>query len=399
MRSVWWNRLTDRERAEIAELTGSPPATAPDLLVVGAGLVGLCTAWYAADRGLSVVVIDAGDALGEASGASFGGVWPNELGSMLDLPDDSPAAEAFQELAFSSRDLWGRLSVRPGFEIDWQVNGFLQVDAQRLQPTAEAFTERALNRGYSLAECDAEQVATLEPALAPCPHGGVRYPSEARLNPLKAGLALIRGIRQKGGRVVTHAAARSLQTNSVGDQLEVVVETPTAAITIRPKAVVAASGANLSWLGERANLVPVRPTTSEAVATGPVAPLLTSTIGGRFLVQQLRTGEVIAGGTTVEGRLDQPRPATIQEIIAATRQLIPALANVEFPSAWCGARSSTPDGQPILDLVPGTRRVWLAVGHHRAGILLATGTGRLLADWIADDQAPGIDAFRLARFS
>lgn len=397
MRSVWWNRLTDRERAEIAELTAAPSATAPDLLVVGAGLVGLCTAWYAADRGLSVVVIDAGDPLGEASGASFGGVWPNELGSMLGLPEESPTAAAFQELAFNSRDLWGRLSVRPGFEIDWQVNGFLQVDAQRLQPTAEAFAERAINCGYSLAVCDADQVATLEPALAPCPHGGVRYPSEARLNPLRAGLSLLRGIRQKGGRVVSHSAARGLRMD--GDQIEVTVETPSAAVDIRPKAVVVATGANLSWLGERANLVPIRATTSEAVASEPVAPLLTSTVGGRFLVQQLRTGEIIAGGTTVEGRLDQPRQEMAQEIIAATRKLIPALAETAFPHAWCGTRSTTPDGQPILDLLPGTSRVWLAVGHHRAGVLLATGTGRLLADWIADGTAPDDGAFRLGRFA
>lgn len=397
MRSVWWNRLSEAEQAELAELRTTVPSATPEVLVVGGGLVGLCTAWYCTDRGLSVLLIDAGDPVGEASGASFGGVWPNELGSTLNLPDESPTALEFQDLAFESRDLWGRLSVRPGFDIEWQVNGFLQVDPARLQPSTEAFAERALGQGYSLAACDSDQVATLEPALARCPAGGIRYPSEARFNPVKAAIALIRGIRQKGGQVLTHAAARGFC--AAKDNIEVTVETSSSAVKIVPRHLVVATGTGLSWLGERAQLIPVRPTTSEAVGTGPIAPLLTATIGGPFLVQQLRSGEIIAGGTTVEERLDHPRPEKTSEIIAAVRQLIPALATVDFPYAWCGTRSSTPDGLPIIDQLPGANRGWLAVGHHRGGILLATGTGKRIADAIADGKSLDGTAFKLSRFT
>jgi glycine/D-amino acid oxidase-like deaminating enzyme len=398
MRSVWWNHLTDSDRAELAAGGQTPLLEAPSVLVVGGGLVGLCAAYYAAEQGASVQVIEAGDLASDASGASFGGVWPNELGTALTIDAESPAAALFQELAFQSRDLWGRLSVRPGFDFDWQVNGFLHVHPDRFRPSASEFTDRGMELGYTLTAVDAEQVQRLEPALAPCPAGGVLFSSEARLNPVRAAISLARGIRQKGGRVTTQTVALRLETTPEG-VASVRVRTPNGTQTIHPKHLVVATGARLNWLGERSNLIPLQPFTSEAVATGPVPPLLKTTVGGRYLAMQLKSGEVIVGGTNVPGLLDAPRPEIIADMVAQARALIPALANVEFPVAWCAARPSTPDGLPILDRLPGCTNAWVATGHFRAGILLATGTGKFLADWIFRGQADlDLAPLSLARF-
>src|SRR5262245_17141150 len=98
--TVWLVSLTPDERAALDPGAADILRT-PDVLVVGAGLVGLATAYFLAERQMRVQVIDAGPVARGATGASAGGVWPNDQG-----PSHPPA---FQPLAFLSRDLWGRL--------------------------------------------------------------------------------------------------------------------------------------------------------------------------------------------------------------------------------------------------------------------------------------------------
>jgi len=55
--------------------------------------------------------------------------------------------------------------VRPGFDFDWRVPGFLLVDPERLHPSADAVVAQHLEQGFSLHAIDGEQVRLLEPAL------------------------------------------------------------------------------------------------------------------------------------------------------------------------------------------------------------------------------------------
>jgi glycine oxidase len=82
-----------------------------------------------------------------------------------------------------------------------------------------------------------------------------------------------------------------------------------------------------------------------------------------------------------------------ERLQAAAWDLIPKLKGVPFERAWCGVRSATADGLPVVDRVPGCENLWVATGHHRNGVLLAPITGLLLAQWltegaVADELAP-----------
>lgn len=357
-----------------------------DLLVVGAGLVGLATAWFAAERGMKVQVVDENDLAGGASGASFGGVWPNELGATL--PD------SFQELALVSRDLWGRLSVRPGMDFDWRVNGFVQVDHTRLSPSAEAFVDLQLERGWSLTAVDAEQLAKLVPGISTGLSEGVLYPSEAQLDPVKTALSLARGITRAGGRVRTGLRVESARL--AGGML---AEVTLSAETVRPANIVMATGWQLDWLGDNMPKLPLRAMGGQAVASDPVAPLLKPSLSGGVLVTQTRAGHVLVGASLVDGPLQSPDPETTSRLVAAARELFPPLSNVVFPHAWVGNRPATPDGLPVIDLLPGVDNAWVACGHHRAGVLLASGTGQQVAEWIATGKTSlDLTPYRADRF-
>src|SRR5260221_13484944 len=105
--SVWFSTLSPAERHELDGMGQSHLAKTPDVLVVGGGIIGLSVAYFLAEGGARVQLIEAGRIAAGASGANAGGIWPNDQGPLH--------AAGFQPFAFLSRDLWGRLSLRPDF--------------------------------------------------------------------------------------------------------------------------------------------------------------------------------------------------------------------------------------------------------------------------------------------
>jgi glycine oxidase len=384
---VWFATLSPAERAELAVGRGEIVHRAPDLLVVGGGIIGLATTFFAAERGLRVQLIEAGGLAGGATGASAGGIWPNDPG---------PAgAEALQPLAFESRDLWGRLSLRPQFDFDWRVNGFLNVNAERIGPSVAETAARLHEQGNAVQDVDAEQIARLEPNLRPDLKYGLHLPSDAHLHPVKAALSFARAARRLGAGVNPDVEARALTRQ--GGKIAAV---ETSVGPIAAKHIVAATGWSAGWLGDAIGPPPpLRPVSGQMIATGPLPPLVRSAVSGEFIILQLRSGEIISGGSLLESDCLTPDDALSERIARAARDLAPALRDVPFIRAWCGIRPGTPDGLPIIDRASAADNLWLASGHFRNGLLLAPATGKHLTDWIATGTTPDVLApFRSNRF-
>ena len=374
--SVWFSTLPLAERQELAALEAAPLLHTPDVLVVGGGLVGLATAYYAAQRGMRVQVLEAGPLAGAASGANAGGICPNL--------DGNSYPEGYLPLALLSRDLWGRLSVRPGFEFDWRVPGFLQVDPAAFRFSAVEFMRTGLEQGLSLQAVDAGQLALLEPNLRADLTEGVYYPSEGHLHPVRAALSLARGIRAFGGQVRCKLPALRLEV--AGGRVTAV---ETSAGRIEPGPVVIATGWNAAWLRDLLPLPwPIVPVSGQMLFTAPLPPLLNRPIGGKFVIFQLRTGEVATGGHLRDGALADPDADLSREIQAAAEELVPALRGVPFEQAWCGVRPATADGMPIIDRLPSADNLFFNGGHFKKGVLLAPASGKLLADWLASGTRP-----------
>lgn len=368
--SIWFATLTAGQRAELTPAADRPLLSRPDVLVVGGGIVGLALAYYLADQGARVQLIEAGHLASGATGANFGGIWPNDQGTV------HPAG--FQELAFLSRDLWGRLSLRPDFDFDWRVNGLLNVNPERFPPSATAVATRAQEQGFSVTAVDGGQIALLEPNLKPGLAQGLHYPSDAQLHPVKAALSFARAARRRGALLTT--GVRAVSCRIAGGRIATV---ETSAGSIEPGQVVAATGWKIDWLQPSLLAdIPLRPVSGQLISTAPLPPLLKSSVAGRFLISQLPSGEIITGPNVSESDVLTPDPQLSAEFAAAARDLVPALRDVPFTRAWCGIRPGTPDGLPVLDRAPFAANLWLACGHFRNGMLLAPASGKLLSEWM-----------------
>jgi len=384
--SIWFATISQAERRELDLVSTDALLKTPDVLVVGGGIIGLATAYFLAERGASVQLIEAGSLASGASGANAGGIWPNDQG---------PAhSTGFQPLAFMSRDLWGRLSLRPGFDFDWRVNGFLNVNPEKFAPSAAECAARSQEQGYTVHAVDGGQIALLEPALKSGLVAGLHFPSEAHVHPVKAAASFARAARSKGAKITVGVAAKS-----VVEQGGRVASVETTSGRCTPKFVVSATGWTADWLRQTHALPPLRSVSGQLISTDPLPPLLRGAVGGKFIALQLRSGEIVAGGTLLESESITPDPNLSNTIAVATSELIPQLRDVAFTRAWCGRRPTTPDGLPVIDRAPGFDNLFLACGHFRNGVLLAPATAKLVSEWISTDKMPDeLAPFKADRF-
>lgn len=166
----------------------------PDVVVVGAGIVGAACAWYAARAGLSVVVVDRGPVAGGTTSAGEGN---------LLVSDKEPGPEL--DLTMLSCRLW-RDDVAPalGPAIEYQPKGGLMVaeTAAGLDGVARlAAGQQAA--GVRAVAVPAAELRSYEPHLAEDLAGGFHYPQDAQVQPMLAAAHLLAAARRLGAEVRT----------------------------------------------------------------------------------------------------------------------------------------------------------------------------------------------------
>jgi glycine/D-amino acid oxidase-like deaminating enzyme len=243
--------------------------------------------------------------------------------------------------------------------------------------------------GEGVEVLDRDAAHALEPELGPGIGGALRIPDQGRVHPLVA-----------AGVFAKHAGQVACGVEVIGIDVasSKVATVRTSAGDVEPGAVVFATGLAPDFLGVE---IPQRLVKGHLLATSPAPFRLHGTLAALDgLVVPLPSGELVAGGTLDEGD-DEPvvRPDVVEGIRQALVALLPRVAALEVAHAWCCFRPMVPDGQPVIDRVPGVDNAWITCGHYRTGILMAPGTGDVLARWIATGEAPAeVAAFSLARF-
>ena len=371
--SLWLATLTDAERRNVREISSSPLMPTPDLLVLGGGIVGLATAYFAATQGLKVQVLTDSDAFGSDAEYSLGCIVPNVCRWQF--------APITQQMAQSSRDWWAKLAVRPEFQIDWRVCGALMVDAQRLAPSPRLHMLAALDEGYSVHDIDAEQVALLEPALSPLALGGLHYPSEAHLHPLKAASGFITGLTRRGAHITKVDVISSAHVEA-----QRVMEVQTSSGTARPKAIFCDDHNLLAeLLGDQARFSGLILTRQQFLATEPTSPLLKRPLLDAHWIVQLKSGEVLMAIP-----INDPADGRVESAVERARQLIPALRDVPFTRSWTGSSQRSPEATPVVENISNFENVWSSGGLDFAEVLFAPMIGKAVTEWIQiKDVMPG----------
>jgi len=372
-----------------------PTGGSYDAVVVGAGVIGLACAWRAAQRGVSVLVLDRESPGAGASGVAAGMLAPvteadwGEQGLLRANLDSAAQWPAFDR----------ELASRSGLDTGYRESGALVLAADR----DDAEELRRLHAFQRSLDLDVEWLSgrecrRLEPGLSPRVAGGVLAREDHHVDPSALVRALGVALRRAGGEVAAPLAVQSLEVG--GGR---VTGVRTAAGAIAAGHVIVAAG---SWSGELSPSglgapPPVRPVKGQILtlrgpAGRPLAERLIRT--PRCYVVCRDDGRVVIGATVEERGFDtRVTGEGVYRLLEAAWEVLPDVGELEWVEARAGLRPGTPDNSPVVGRGAVEGLIW-ATGHHRNGILLAPLTARVVAALLAGEDADAPPAFAPERF-
>lgn len=340
----------------------------PDVCVVGGGLLGAATAYFAAKAGLRVVLLEERDIAVGASGAAFGGI-----SSMVFSYSDTRVPDHYVKLSLASVRLYGELVDELGPPLDYKVLGQIDPFFDEADRPFRVERVRGLQESGSPVELlSPEELREIEPALLGDIAGGMWCPTDGHVTPLCAVWALVDGARRHGAEVRTGVRVDGLVRD--GDR---VTGVRTSHGDVLAGCVIACSGAGTAALVESVGItIPLELGRGQMVVTERIPRLLRTSLHN---MQQTAAGTIVIGVTREPGRDDPAStPFGIREIVATAARLIPALARVRVLRAWAGVRIVPADGYPVFGPVPGVDGLLVCVMHR--GVTLGPVVGQILAE-------------------
>ncbi|MBA3736672.1 MAG: FAD-binding oxidoreductase [Actinobacteria bacterium] len=343
----------------------------PDVLVIGAGIVGLSIAYHLKERGASVIVLDRAGIGAGASGVQPGGVrqqWGTRVNCLL-------ARESMDYFSNVRERL--QMRVDPGF----RACGYLFLahsDGALAKLRANVRLQNSLGVASSIVTPDL--AAELVPGLDAAGVAGGAWCSDDgyfdRPQSIVEAFGELADLQLDDARSIDDDGVVKLANGN----------------EVQPGAVVIAAGVDTPRLLPE---LPIRAEArylffSEPIAERLLEPLVVSA-ELRFAAKQLGDGRLLASDLGAHGQPETDSESWRTTVRLAREALLPRLVYVALPHLVEGLYDVTPDHQAILGRVRD--RVWVAAGFSGHGFMHAPAVGRILAEAVLDgdeDEALGI---------
>ncbi len=418
-----------------------PPTTA--VVVIGGGIVGVCTAFFLARRGVPVVLCEKGEIGAEQSSRNWG--WVRKMGrDPLEIP-----------LAIEAMRLWPEMNGLVGAETGFRRGGIMYVCRTQKELDHRTAWQEQVGQPFGIDSrlLTRDQMARILPGLAGSWAGGLFTPSDGRAEPAHAAPAIAEGARRAGAVILTQCAVRGVETS--GGAISGVV---TEKGTIACQAVVLAGGAwSRLFCRPMGISLPQLKMLSSVMRTEPIAGAPEAAAGGDGFAMRKR----LDGGYTVASwngnlmdivpdsfrfarafmpaarqrrgaikprlgtpffrellqpsrwKLDRPSPFEATRILdprpssklleQARKKLIeafPVFHTLRVAQTWGGMIDITPDGIPVISGVDAVPGFFIATGFSGHGFGIGPGAGRLMTDLVLGER-PVVDPspFRYSRFT
>jgi len=411
-----------------------------DVLIIGGGIIGLCSAYYLLKTGRRVTILEqkhigAGSSTGNAGHIvpshiiplAAPGVISGALKWML-TPASSPfgmkvsldpaylswlmqfaaacsdanvqrAIPPLKALGELSARLFATLIAEEKFECAYQQHGllFLYKTAEGLASGAHE-AEVLHAHGLPAEVLDQATVHEREPAALAEVIGGVHFTSDAHLNPATLMRLLHERVRALGAEIHEQMGVTGFEVE--GERVRV-VQTGQGAFEAEQVVLAAGAWSPAVVRGLQLN-VPVQPgrgysLTMRQPQVGPRLPLL---LGERRVAVSPMGSLLRFTGRLELSDLDTTvNSSQIANIERAAREYIRLDERLEVIETWAGLRPTTPDGLPIIGFVPHYKNLILATGHAMLGLTLGPGTGQVVTQ-LANGEMPSFDIrpLRVERF-
>ena len=344
-----------------------------DILVVGAGLIGMMCARELAREGARVTLLERGEAGRESSWAGGGILSPLYPWRYPDAVSELArwSQQAYPALAEALRE-------ESGIDPERLDSGLLILDAEE-KTAARHWADRFDVR---LDLCDGARVRALEPALGLTVEEALWLPEVGQVRNPRLTRALRGAVLQAGVTLREHTEVRALRIEAAR-----VRGVETAQGFLAADRVVVAGGAwTAGLLADTGLELPVEPVRGQMLLFRASPDLLRhiSLYQGRYVIPR-RDGRVLVGSTLERAGFDKSTTeAARADLQQAALQLVPALADSPLERHWAGLRPGSPSGIPCIGPHPHCEGLYLNVGHYRNGVVLGPASVRLLVDQLLE---------------
>ena len=412
-----------------------------DVVIIGGGIVGVCTAWFLARQGVDVVLCEKGHIAGEQSGRNWG--WVRKQGrDVREMP-----------MIVESLKIWESLADDIGADVGFVQTGCLFAASGDAElDDFSSWLPVAKEYGIDTRIVDANELARLVPGSTIDWRGGLYTASDGRAEPHRATPAIARAAARHGATILTACAVRGIETE--GGRVATVVTEHGA---IRTSTVLCAAGAWSSLFCRSLGIaLPQLKVRGTVVRTAPAEKVLDGNVFDARLGIRRRQdgGYTVAHGTILDhsitpttlrfafkflpalwqehkglrlsiGRdfIDEwrtpkawaldgtspfeaervlnpaPNPLAVKGIRENLDTVFPALRETEIVETWAGMVETSPDVVPIIEETETIPGFHIATGFSGHGFGIGPGAGKAIAGMLTgNDTGIDLSAFRLQRF-
>ncbi|MDI3533548.1 MAG: hypothetical protein PWR28_1893 [Synergistaceae bacterium] len=357
-----------------------------DVVIIGAGSVGMPAAFAMAKVGLSVLVLDRFASVGQGSNkAAIGGVRATH---------SDPAKI---RLCLRSIEIISTWRETYGHDVEWRPGGYLFVAySPREERTMKDLLEIQHRYGLNIDWHDAEGLLEIVPDLNQQGLiGGTYSPDDGHCSPLLLNRAFYDEARRHGAEF--HLNERVVGFIKVGDRVRA-VRTDKGDYTAG--VVVNAAG---PWAREVGAMLdfkhPVRPDCHEAGVSEPVAHFLDPMVvdirpvpgSANLYFHQLASGQFTFNFTPdplIWGEDKRETSAFLPQVARRMIKIMPRLSNLRVRRQWRGLYPMTPDGSPLVGWSHEVEGYLMAIGMCGQGVMLGPGLGELLSRMVTCRLTP-----------
>jgi glycine/D-amino acid oxidase-like deaminating enzyme len=400
-----------------------------DVVIVGAGIAGISTAWFLNKAGLRVVVCEKGVVAGEQSSRNWG--WIRQQGrDQAELP-----------IVMESMRLWQEIAAEVDIDIGYQRTGSLYLcENDGEMARHDRFMSFAPAYGLATERLNRKQ---LEALMRDCPErwrSGLYTPDDGRAEPSLAVPAMATTLTSRGVQVIENCAVERILANDqrvsgvLTEHGEISAATVLCAGGAWSTFLLEGCGIRLPQLTVKASVARTAPTdmifngnasgskisfrrrldggytvaSSDYLEIFPSAahlgfvrdflPLIRTSFG-KF---RLRIPEMNIDGNFKKNRTLNPLPSSkaIARIKTRLGERVPAFKSIELVEAWSGMIDALPDVVPVLDRGAAIDGLFISTGFSGHGFGIGPAAGKIMAGLIQNKSVEyDLNRFRLARFS
>jgi len=348
-----------------------------DVVIVGAGSVGIPAAWAMARAGVKVLVLDRLASFGQGSNKSA-------IGGIRATHSDP----AKIRLGLRSLEIASTWEETYGHDIEWVKGGYSFVAYRKEEEeTLKGLLATQHHYGLNIDWHDRDELLEIIPNLNPDGlRGGTFSPDDGHSSPL----LLIHAMYEEAVRA---GAEFRFREGVIGIDLREgrIRAVRTDKGRYETKVVLNAAGAGAKGVGRLVGIDhPIEPDSHEAGITEPVAPFLAPMVvdirpaagSANFYFFQHRTGQVVFALTPEPPILGFDRRETSGFLPMVSQRmigLVPKLANLRVRRTWRGLYPMSPDGSPLVGWSREVEGYLMAIGMCGQGFMLGPGLGELLS--------------------